>query len=34
VTPDQTERDFMTIAAPLMAGAAEKLKPFCGTIKR
>jgi hypothetical protein len=34
LTPAQADRDFMTIAAPLMVGAAEKLKPFCGTIKR
>ncbi len=33
LTPDQTDRDFMTIAAPLMMDAAEKLRPFCGTIK-
>jgi hypothetical protein len=24
----------MTIAAPLMVDAAEKLKPFCGNIRR
>ncbi len=34
LTPAQTDRDFMTLAAPLMVGAAEKLRPFCGTIKR
>ena len=34
LTPAQTDRDFMTIAAPLMIGTAEKLKPFSGTIRR
>ncbi|MGA3405501.1 MAG: hypothetical protein ABSD49_07215 [Candidatus Bathyarchaeia archaeon] len=34
LTPPQADRDFMTIAAPIMVGAAEKLKPFCGTIRR
>jgi hypothetical protein len=34
LTPAQADRDFMTVAAPLMMGAAEKLKPFCGTIRR
>ncbi len=34
LTPAQTDRDFMTIAAPLMVGAAEKLRPFCGAIRR
>lgn len=34
LTPAQTDRDFMTIAAPLMVDAAEKLRPFCGAIKR
>lgn len=34
VTPAQTDRDFMTMAAPLMVGAAEKLRPFCGAIRR
>lgn len=34
LTPAQTDRDFMTLAAPLMVGAAEKLRPFCGAIKR
>jgi hypothetical protein len=34
LTPAQTDREFMTIAAPVMVGAAEKLKPFCGTIRR
>lgn len=33
LTPAQTDREFMTIAAPVMVGAAEKLKPFCGNIK-
>ena len=33
LTPAQTDREFMTIAAPLMVGAAEKLKPFCGAIR-
>ncbi len=34
LTPAQTDRDFMTIAAPIMVGAAEKLQPFCGAIRR
>ncbi len=34
LTPDQTDRDFMTIAAPSMMDAAEKLRPFCGAIRR
>jgi hypothetical protein len=34
LTPAQTDRDFMTLAAPLMVGSAEKLRPFCGAIRR
>ncbi len=34
LTPDQTDRHFMTIAAPLMVDAADKLRPFCGAIRR
>ena len=34
LTPAQTDRHFMTIAAPVMVDAAEKLKPFCGNIRR
>ena len=34
LTPAQTDREFMTIAAPVMVGAAEKLKPFCGSMRR
>jgi hypothetical protein len=34
LTPAQTDRDFMKIAAPLMVDAAEKLRPFCGAIRR
>lgn len=34
LTPVQTDRDFMTMAAPLMVGAAEKLRPFAGAIRR
>jgi hypothetical protein len=34
LTPAQTDRDFMTIATPLMVDAAEKLRPFCGSIRR
>lgn len=34
LTPAQTDRDFMTIAAPMIVGAAEKLQPFCGAIRR
>lgn len=34
LTPAQTDRDFMTIAAPLMVDAAEKLRPFAGVIRR
>ncbi len=34
LTPAQTDRDFMTIAAPIMVGAAERLQPFCGAIRR
>jgi hypothetical protein len=34
LTPPQTDRDFMTLAAPVMVDAAEKLRPFCGTVRR
>ncbi|MGD0176987.1 MAG: hypothetical protein ABSC50_09220 [Candidatus Bathyarchaeia archaeon] len=34
LTPAQTDRDFITIATPLIVDAAEKLRPFCGSIKR
>ena len=34
LTPEQTDRDFMTVAAPLIVDAAEKLRPFCGAIRR
>jgi hypothetical protein len=34
LTPAQTDRDFMTIATPLIVDAAEKLRPFCGSIRR
>jgi hypothetical protein len=34
LTPAQTDRDFMKIAAPLMIGSAEKLQPFCGAVRR
>jgi len=34
LTPAQTDRDFMTVAAPLIVDAAEKLRPFCGAIRR
>lgn len=34
LTPAQTDRDFMTIAAPLMIDASEKLEPFCGAVRR
>jgi len=34
LTPAQTDRDFMTIAAPLMIDASEKLEPFCGSVRR
>jgi len=34
LTPEQTDRDFMRIAAPLMIGSAEKLGPFCGAMRR
>jgi len=34
LTPDQTDRHFMTIAAPLMVDGAEKLQPYAGAIRR
>jgi len=34
LTPAQTDRDFMSMAAPLMIDSAEKLRPFCGAMKR
>jgi len=34
LTPAQTDRDFMKIAAPLMIDSAEKLRPFCGAMRR
>jgi len=33
-TPAQTDRDFIRMAAPLMVDSAEKLRPFCGTMRR
>ncbi len=33
LTPSQTDRHFMTFAAPLIVDAAEKLKSFCGNIR-
>lgn len=34
LTPAQTDRDFMKMAAPLMIDSAEKLRPFCGALRR
>ncbi len=34
LTPHQTDRDFMATSPALMLGAAEKLEPYCGTVKR
>ena len=34
LTPAQTDRDFMKMAAPLMIDSAEKLHPFCGSMRR
>ena len=34
LTPAQTDRDFMKMAAPLMVDSAEKLRPFCGGLRR
>ncbi len=34
LTPAQTDRDFIRMAAPLMVDSAEKLRPFCGTMRR
>jgi len=34
LTPAQTDRDFMRMAAPLMIDSAEKLRPFCGVMRR
>jgi hypothetical protein len=34
LTPAQTDRDFIKIATPLIVDAAEKLRPFCGSIRR
>jgi hypothetical protein len=34
LTPAQTDRHFMTIAAPLRVDSAEKLRPFCGSVRR
>jgi hypothetical protein len=34
LTPAQTDRDFMKMAAPLIVDSAEKLRPFCGAMKR
>jgi hypothetical protein len=33
LTPAQTDRDFMKIAAPLMIDSADKLRPFCGAMR-
>lgn len=34
LTPAQTDRDFMTMASPIMVDAAGRLQPFCGAIRR
>ncbi len=34
LTPAQTDRDFIRMAAPLMIDSAEKLHPFCGAMRR
>jgi len=34
LTPAQTDRDFIKMAAPLMIDSAEKLRPFCGAMRR
>jgi len=34
LTPAQTDRDFIRLAAPLMIDSAEKLRPFCGAMRR
>ena len=34
LTPEQTDRDFVKMAAPLMIDSAEKLRPFCGGVRR
>jgi len=34
LTPAQTDRDFMKMAAPLMIDSAENLRPFCGAMRR
>jgi hypothetical protein len=34
LTPAQTDLDFMKIATPLIVDAAEKLRPFCGSVRR
>ena len=32
--PAQTDRDFIGMAAPLMIDSAEKLRSFCGAMRR
>jgi hypothetical protein len=34
LTPAQTDRDFMKMAAPLMINSAEKLRSFVGGMRR
>ena len=34
LTPAQTDRDFMKMAAPLMIDSAGRLQPFCGAMRR
>ena len=34
LTPPQTDRDFMKMAAPTMIDSADKLRPFCGALRR
>jgi hypothetical protein len=34
LTPPQTDRDFMRMAAPSMIDSADKLRPFCGALRR
>lgn len=34
LTPRQTDREFMSLSPTIMIGAAERLQPYCGPIRR
>lgn len=34
LTPRRTDREFMSLSPTIMMGAAERLQPYCGLIRR